>query len=114
MDTEICYPFAVTKDGDLMTTASRVEQCRQAILSVLKTQTGERVYRPEYGMPDSLFTTSKVAGTLALVRSALDVGLEEYPDCTYQLQGYVDDAGRVITIVNYHIEETSGTLTTPL
>lgn len=114
METEICYPFSLTEDGDLAVTSSRVEQCRQAILAGLKTYQGERVYRPEFGIVDEVFHTSRIAQSLGMVRQALSQTLKDYSDATYELSGYEDDGGRFVVVVNYHIDETSDIVITEL
>jgi hypothetical protein len=115
MNTEISYPFTIAPNGDLETTSSRVEQCRQAILATLKTKEGERVYRPEFGLPEVLFKTSQMGALLGAVRTALDEALRpEYADCEYQLKGQIGDDGIAIVIIAYTIEEITDTLKVPI
>lgn len=112
MNTEIAYPFQISPTGDLVTTSDRAEQCNQAILSVLNTREGERVYRPEYGLPEHLFTTKQMGVVLGSVRSALEEALiPEYEDCTFAVRGTVLE-GATVAIVNYQLDDTTDTIRT--
>jgi Bacteriophage baseplate protein W len=48
---EIFVPFQIGADGGIAWTDDRVKQASQHIFSVVATNPGERVMRPDYGVP---------------------------------------------------------------
>lgn len=48
---EILVPFQIGADGGIAWTDNRVKQASQHIFSIVATNPGERVMRPDYGVP---------------------------------------------------------------
>lgn len=95
----IAYRLAVA-NGDLVLT-SDIDLIRCHILSVLETETKERVMRPGYGTPDFLFIGVQ---DINLIAQFIRQGLErEIPNVQFEVQGLITDDGTGQIIVNWQV-----------
>lgn len=71
------YPIDVN-NGDIALTDDYDTYIQDAIRHCLLTVQEERVLRPEYGLPDVLFSATTLQELNALIIETLQVGLEGY------------------------------------
>jgi hypothetical protein len=76
---------------------------KQNIIAAIVTYQDERVYRPEFGIDDPVFTAiDTVPGMLGLIKTAIAGALDEdFPDVTYNVLGSITEDGRLDLVVNY-------------
>ena len=65
MSTEIVAPFALTPYGSVSSTTDPNVQAKQHIESILATSPGERVMRPNYGVPLKKYVFAPNPATVA-------------------------------------------------
>ncbi len=97
MDREIALPFRTDARGRIATVAAPHERAKQHLTTFLLTQPGERVMRPDFGVPlqDAVFENlDHVTGHLLLQRAqervnqnVSDVVLRELRSTTDSAQG---------------------------
>lgn len=92
------YPITVT-NGDITLHTDVDTAISDAITSSLLTQTGERVLRPDYGLPD-LYFQSITPNVTSTMQSTIQAGLEGF-DVAYALETEVNDDGSIKAIVTY-------------
>lgn len=102
------YPLQAV-NGKLVLTDSYPVIVGQCILAALQTRLEERVYRPEFGLPDHTFDSiSNLALILAEVRTAIELAIaEDFPEVTFQVLGGVSDDGKLDLQVAYQSPEFS-------
>jgi len=95
-------------DGRVLYTGDYPNIIKQNIISAIITYQDERVYRPEYGIDDPVFTAvDTVPGVLGLVKNAIAGALEEtFPEVTYTVLGSVNDDGKLDIVVNYRVGDS--------
>ena len=102
------YPLEAL-NGKLVLTDSYPVIVGQSILAALQTRLEERVYRPEFGLPDHTFDSiGNLALILAEVRGTIELAIaEDFPEVTFQVLGGVNDDGRLDLTVAYQSPEFS-------
>ena len=107
----LTYPLTVDDFGRLSVVTDYPTKVKQAIVSALLTEEDERVYRPEYGRDVQAFDTSgDVVALLARLRDTLALGLEGYPDVTFELSGSLGDTGALEVEVYYQCPDADGSI----
>lgn len=100
------YPLTIL-NGSLELTSSYPEKVRQSILSSLYTEVYERVYEPDYGLGEHIFTAvNSLTEILASLRDTISLGLSDYPDVTFSLRGAIADDGALAVQVSYQCPDT--------
>lgn len=95
------YPLTI-QNGSLALTSDYPERVRQAIISSLQTEVFERVYEPDYGISDHIFTAvDSLTEVLGSLRDTVSLGLRDYPDVTFSLRGAIADDGSLAVQVSY-------------
>lgn len=95
------YPLEIV-NGGLRVSKDYPSLVLSAILSSVNTRTEERVMRPEYGREDEEFqSVSSLVDTLGNLRQTITLGLEGYPDVTFELSGSISEGGLVEATVAY-------------
>lgn len=92
------YPVEAL-NGDILTHADDSQAIADALKSALLTETGERVLRPEYGLPSLHFEAlnPKVTST---INTAIETGLKGF-DMVYTLTTSVADDGYLLANIGY-------------
>lgn len=95
-------------DGRVILTDDYPTIVKQNIVSAIVTYQDERVYRPEFGLEDPVFTAiDTVPGMLGLVKTAIAGALaEDFPEVTYTVLGSVNDDGKLDIVVNYRVGDS--------
>lgn len=95
-------------DGRVMLTDDYPTIVKQNIISAIITYQDERVYRPEFGIEDPVFTAiDTVPGMLGLVKTAIAGALDEdFQDITYTVLGSVNDDGKLDLVVKYRVGDS--------
>lgn len=103
--TGLSYPLSVA-NGSLSLTKDYPSLVKEAILSCIWTKQEERVMRPEYGREDSEFiSVNNLVDILSSLRQSVQLGLEGYPDASFELLGGIDDNGLVEIQVIYQCSD---------
>lgn len=98
----IAYPLAIA-NGSLQL-ATDLDLVRGHILSVLETETGERVMNPAYGTPDLLFQSVQDINLIAAyIQQALE---REITVATFGVTGAIADDGAAILNINWAVNGT--------
>jgi hypothetical protein len=94
----IKYPVQAA-NGKLLLSNNAVAE---AIISVIQTRYGERVFRNSYGNDlDELRTVSDIDATLADILECIIAGTIEYQPLSISVDGYIDDLGLASIAVEY-------------
>lgn len=101
MLTSLLYPLQVL-NGKLITTSSYPEIVKGVILSTLYTYQDERVWYPEYGNKNYLFSTDVLEVKLG-IDSSLANSLQEYPGVVFSTSVLPSDTGRLQVDVYYWV-----------
>ena len=110
--TELVYPMTLNEYGDIAATSNYATQVKQGILSCIATIKGERVYRPDYGLAPTLFTSQNLIAEIRTVKEAL-TPMAEYPDVTYNVTGWLTE-GLTNIEITYTILDTTNHITLTL
>lgn len=92
------YPLSAT-NGDITLHDREDVAIADAITSALLTQNGERILRPDYGLPDSYFQALSPTLTKT-INEALETGLEGF-DVAYNLETSITEDGAVNAHITY-------------
>lgn len=95
----IAYPLTVSEGG--LAVATDIELVRQQIFSVLETCRSERVMRPDYGLPDNLFSPIVPGAMGAYVQNLLD---QEIPDADFAVGSTASNSGILELEVRWSID----------
>lgn len=99
------YPLTISS-GSLDITDELPKLVSGAILSSVLTLQEERVFRPDYGRDEQVFTcVNSLVDLLGSLRRAIAIGLEGYPQVNYELLGSIGDDGRAYIQVLYTCDD---------
>lgn len=111
MSVSLVYPLTVI-NGKIATTSDYSTIVTQVILASVMTKLEERVFFPEYGVDERLFSTVDVMPIVLVdVRRSIEQGLEEYPGVSFELYGSINDTGVLSIDVVYTVDGTQKQLT---
>ena len=104
--SSVVYPLQVVK-GSIAITSDYTAIVSQVIKASVMTKLEERVYQPQYGVDERLFSTTEVMPQiLADVRRSIDEGLVYFPGVAFELIGSIGDTGILSLEVVYTVDGT--------
>lgn len=109
LGTGLSFPFKVSQQGLIQLSSSELN-IEESIRIILRTEPGERVYRPDFGCRLSELTFSPLnTQTMMTIRLYVQEALQRWEPRIDKIQVTVDPdpvRGRVDITVNYQIKNT--------
>lgn len=102
--TSLRFPLQLSPQGRLVTSDNPVDVVRDAILSGLLTELGERVYRPYYGRDVQVLTTYSQATLATRLKDSVITSLFDYDEVSNVKVTLQQRNGTLVVNVQFEID----------